>query len=88
MELLEIERELSGADREAALRRHDDVLKALADRLAAAERMGLAPDEFARCKALDEAVVTARKLLRLQVREANEAAGAGLRGMAEAQRIW
>ena len=68
MELLEIEKELSGPDREAALARHDAVLVGLAERLESALRLGVPPAEFGRCEALKEAVVVARKLLRLQVK--------------------
>lgn len=76
MELLEIEKELAGPDGEAALRRHDAALVALDERVRAALGQGLPPDEYARCAALAEAVVTARKLLRLQVRrDASPAAG-------------
>lgn len=71
MELLEIEKELSGPDRESALVRYDGQLLALSDRLEAALREGLAPDEFAKCEPLREVIVTARKLLRLQVKNAN-----------------
>ena len=82
MELLEIEKELAGSGRDEALARHDGVLKALSDRLADALRKGLPPDEYARCSELAEAVVVARKLLRLQVREANEERGVGIRALA------
>jgi len=68
MELLEIEKELKGADREAALARYDAVLVALSERLQEALRTGLAPADFAQCEPLGEAVTVARKLLRLQVR--------------------
>jgi hypothetical protein len=43
MNLLEIENELGGADRDAALARHDAVLAGLEDRIAGAMREGLAP---------------------------------------------
>lgn len=69
MELLEIERELAGPERDAALQRHDGVLVSLGQRLDAALAEGLPPEEYARCEALAEAVVLARKLLRLQVRQ-------------------
>ena len=72
MELLEIERELAGPEKMAALQRYDGVLVALGARLDAALAAGLPPDEFARCEGLGEAVVLARKLLRLQVK--NQAA--------------
>lgn len=70
MELLEIEKELAGKDRLAALKRYDDVLVALMRRLGDVLRAGLPPDEYAKCDALTDAVVVARKLLRLQVKEA------------------
>ena len=68
MELLEIEKELSGPGREDALVRYDRVLANLATRVKAALREGLPPDEYERAEMLDGAVVVARKLLRLQVR--------------------
>lgn len=70
MELLEIEKELSGENRDHALERYDAQLIALSDRLSSAMRGGMLPEEFAKCEALGEAVVIARKLLRLQVRNA------------------
>lgn len=69
MELLEIEKELNGADKEAAMAKYDAVLIDLQSRLQEALRVGLAPDDFERCKPLEEAIVVARKLLRLQVRQ-------------------
>ena len=45
MQLLEIEKELSGAESEAALAKHDAVLAALEERIAEAMRVGLPPDE-------------------------------------------
>lgn len=68
MQLLEIERELAGPDREEALRKYDEVLVALGNRLEAALAQGLPPDEFAKCEGLPEVVVVARKLLRLQIK--------------------
>ncbi len=69
MELLEIEKELAGPDCEAALARHDAALLALSERLDRSMRSGMAPDEFHRCEALADAVVVARKLLRLAIRD-------------------
>ena len=66
--LLEIERELAGPDREAALARYDAVLAALDARIKAAFAAGLPPDEFPRVEALADANTTARKILRLAVR--------------------
>ena len=68
LRLLEIERELAGPDREAALARYDAVLVALDARIKAALEAGLPPGEFARVQALQEANTTARKILRLTVR--------------------
>lgn len=69
MELLEIEKELKGPGKESALARYDAVLIGLGERLEAALREGVPPDEYARCEALKDVVVTARKLLRLQARD-------------------
>ena len=66
--LLEIEKELAGPDREAALARYDAVLVALERRLEAAMKKGLPPDEFPKAEALMEANTLARKILRLTVR--------------------
>lgn len=68
MQLLEIEQELAGPNREEALRKYDEMLVALGNRLDAALAQGLPPDEFAKCETLPEVVTIARKLLRLQVK--------------------
>ena len=73
LRLLEIEKELAGPDREAALARYDKVLADLSARIDAALRRGLAPDEFPKVEALKEANVLARKILRLTVRVDGEA---------------
>ena len=44
--LMEIERELAGPQKEAALARYDAVLSALAGKIDAAMKAGLPPDEF------------------------------------------
>lgn len=72
MRLLEIEKELGGADRDSALVRHDAVLAGLEDRIAGAMREGLAPDDYARVEQLREANVIARKILRICAREGAE----------------
>ena len=69
MELLAIERELKGPDGEAALAKYDRVLVELGERLGAALRDGLPPEEYARCEELDRANTIARKLLRLGSRK-------------------
>ena len=71
--LLEIEKELAGPQKEAALAKYDAVLSALAKRIDAAMRAGLPPDEYPRAAALREANVLARKILRLTVRVGGEA---------------
>jgi len=68
VELLEIERELRGADKESALAKYDAVLLGLEARLKEAQRRGMSPDEYAKCEPLGEAIVVARKLMRLQMR--------------------
>lgn len=69
MRLLEIEKELAGADGACAFARHDAVLAGLEARIAEAMRKGLAPDEYARAGRLREANLAARKILRLYARE-------------------
>ena len=66
--LMEIERELAGPRKEAALAKYDAVLSALAERIDAAMLAGLPPDEFPKVEALKEANTVARKILRLTVR--------------------
>ena len=66
--LMEIERELAGPDKDAALSRYDAILAALDRRIKAAMDAGLAPEEFSRVESLQEANTTARKILRLAVR--------------------
>ena len=72
MELLEIEKELAGPGREEALRAYDAQLVALGRRLEEAMKAGVSPDEFAKCEPLVPAITVARKLLRLQVRNAEK----------------
>ncbi len=71
--LLEIERELAGPGKDAALARYDAVLVGLERRLDAAMKEGLPPDEFPRVEALREANTLARKILRLTARVGGEA---------------
>ena len=66
--LMEIERELSGPQKEAALAKYDAVLSALAERIDAAMAGGLSPEEFPKVEELKEANTVARKILRLTVR--------------------
>ena len=70
MELLDIEKELAGESRVEAMERYDRVLLALAQRLNESLRKGVPPDEYSKCSELQEAVTVARKLLRLQVKDA------------------
>ncbi len=67
---MEIEKELAGPDRDAAVKKYDDVLVALGARLKSALDRGLPPGEYESCRELAEAAYIARKLLRLQVRDA------------------
>ena len=68
MELLAIERELKGPEGMSAMEKYDRVLVALGERLSAALRVGLPPEEYARCEELDKANTIARKLLRLALK--------------------
>lgn len=69
MQLLEIEKELSGPDRDAALARYDEVLANLDSRIADVLREGLSPDDYSKVEQLCEANTVARKLLRISTRE-------------------
>jgi hypothetical protein len=71
--LLEIEKELAGPGREAALARYDAILAGLDRRLGEAMKRGLPPDEFPAAEELKEANVLARKILRLTARVGGEA---------------
>jgi len=66
--LMEIEKELAGPQKEAALAKYDAVLSALARRIDEAMKSGLPPDEFPKVDELKEANTLARKILRLTVR--------------------
>ncbi len=68
-QLLDIEKELAGPDGQAAMERYDQTLLALDTRLGDALRTGLPPDEYAAADDLKKAVLVARKLLRLTLRE-------------------
>ena len=71
--LLEIEKELAGPQKDAALAKYDAVLSALAERINTEMKSGLPPDEYIKAEALKEANVLARKILRLTVRVDGEA---------------
>ncbi len=69
VQLLDIEKELAGPDGQAAMERYDRTLLALDGRLADALRQGLPPDEYANADGLKQAVLVARKVLRLTLRD-------------------
>ena len=66
--LMEIEKELAGPQKEAALAKYDAILAALGERIESAMRVGLSPDAFPKVEKLKEANILARKILRLTVR--------------------
>lgn len=69
LQLLDIEKELTGPDGPAVLERYDQVLLTLDERLMNALRQGMPPDEYNATEDLKKVVVIARKLLRLAVRD-------------------
>jgi len=73
IQLLEIERELAGPEKNSALAKYDAVLVALERRIEAAMKEGMSPDEFPKIEELREANTLARKILRLTVRVDGEA---------------
>ncbi len=72
MDLLEIEKELNGPDGEAAMQRYDQMLADLGIRIANELQVGLAPDEYSAAEQLKNAVLLARKLLRITRRNTKE----------------
>ena len=72
MNLLDIENELTGPDGEAAMQRYDVMLAGLDTRIADALQAGLAPDDYPAAEQLKNAVLLARKLLRLSRREGKD----------------
>lgn len=70
MKLMDIEQQLSGPERRAALEHYDATLRALSQRLTEALQAGVPPEEFSALSALNEATTLSRKLLRLTVQEA------------------
>jgi hypothetical protein len=68
-QLLDIEKELSGPNGQAAMEGYDQILVNLDERLARNLREGLPPDEYTAAEELKKAVLLARKLLRLEVRD-------------------
>lgn len=70
MQLMEIEKRLSGPDRMQAMEEYDATLRGLSDRIEDTLREGVPPDAFHALERLKEATITARKLLRLTVQDA------------------
>ena len=68
LRLLELEKELAGPEKDAALARYDAVLAALDARIEEAMKKGMPPGEYPKAELLKEANVLARKILRLTVR--------------------
>ena len=73
MNLLDIEKELAGPDGEAAMQGYDLMLAKLDARLADALQGGLAPEDYSAAEQLKNAVLLARKLLRLAHRNVKNA---------------
>ena len=69
MNLLDIEKELAGEDGEAAMKRYDQMLADLDQRIVQALNDGLPPNEYSAATQLKEAVLLARKVLRLSLRD-------------------
>jgi len=73
MQLLDIEKELSGPNGREAMNRYDEMLKRLDGRIAEALSAGLPPDEYSDAEQLKAAVLLARKLLRLSLKVERQA---------------
>ena len=74
MNLLEIEKELAGENGKEAMLRYDGMLAELDGRIASALAEGLPPDEYSDAEQLKNAVLLARKLLRLAVANGRQTA--------------
>ncbi len=68
MNLLDIEKELAGPNGMEAMNRYDEMLRRLDGRIADALGAGLPPDAYADAEQLKDAVLLARKLLRLSLK--------------------
>ncbi len=68
LQMLEIERELTGEHAQEALEKYDAILVGLDERLKRVLTQGLPPDEFPKCQALAEVCTTARKILRIAMK--------------------
>lgn len=73
VQLLDIERELSGPGKMEAMERYDAMLVTLGERMEQALREGLPADDFQKVAALKDANIVARKILRLTVRVGSQA---------------
>ena len=73
MNLLDIEKELAGPNGMEAMNRYDEMLKRLDGRIADALGTGLPPEEYADAEQLKNAVLLARKLLRLSLKVERQA---------------
>ncbi len=69
LRLLKIEEELAGSDADEAVRKYDAELLAIDARAKEAMNRGLAPEDFAKVEELKEAVLVARKLIRLAAKK-------------------
>lgn len=67
LRMLKIEEELAGPDAAEALKRYDERLVALDNRLRQAMSTGLPPEEFTKAEALRNATTLARKVMRIAV---------------------
>ncbi|MBR0459994.1 MAG: hypothetical protein IJJ26_12210 [Victivallales bacterium] len=68
LQMLEIERELTGEHAQEALEKYDAILLDLDARLKRAMNQGLPPSIFPKCQALSEVCPTARKILRIAMK--------------------
>lgn len=73
IQLLDIEKELTGPDAAAALERFDAILLNLNARLEHALDEGMMPSEFTKAQSLKETIPLARKLLRLTMQAGHSA---------------
>lgn len=69
LRMLDMEEQLAGPDAPEVMKRYDEMLVALDRRRTKAMDEGLVPEDFQRCQLLGEAILLARKILRLTVQK-------------------
>ena len=68
LQMLGMEEELSGPDAQEVMKKYDTKLINLDQRRVQAMNQGLTQEDFKRCECLGEAIILARKIIRLAIK--------------------